>query len=168
MKASVLAKHKYTTDASIWNQTTFHGFLPSTIGHTAGLASVQISASAHPPPFPATLIGFSEVADSFELAIVEAGGQTVVVEKKISQTGDVLETAAVSRPTTMSSITVMSFSSLPAVNVGNKKKKPISRNGISDNTELMEGRSEEFGESNTRSAAYPSLADPRSWPCRWR
>ena len=110
---------------------------------------MQISTSAdgpHPPPLPATPIGFSV---GFELAsrgavTVAAGGQIVVVEKNISQTGEVL-VRAVSRPTTMSSTIVISFSRSPATNDGNNKKKPINKNGTNDNSELIEVRAEELG-----------------------
>lgn len=112
---------------------------------------MQISTSAdgpQSPPLLATPIGFS---DGSGLALrgsvivpVEAGGQTVVVEKKIPQTGDVLAGADLpSMP--RSSMTVMSFSNSPVANDGNKKKNPMSKKGIKDNTELIEVRSEEFG-----------------------
>lgn len=111
---------------------------------------MQISTSAdepQPPPSPATLTGFS--VGSEELAsrgavTVTAGSQTVVVEKKISQAGDVLVGPA-SRPMTMSSTIVMCFSKFPATNDGNRKKKTINKKGISDNSESIKARSEELG-----------------------
>lgn len=114
---------------------------------------MQISTSAergpHPPLFPATLIGFSvgsEELTSRVSVIVEAGGQTVVVEKSMIHTGDNSLEGAVSRlVTTMSSMILMSFSNSPATNDGNMKKKPINKKGMIDNSELIEVRFEEFG-----------------------
>jgi hypothetical protein len=83
----MLTTAKHDINISMSNQTTFQGFLPNTIGQTAGFPSVQISTSAdrpHPPPLPlpATLIGSAEVSVVVPggAVIVEAGGQTVVVE----------------------------------------------------------------------------------------
>lgn len=80
------------------NHAGVHGFLPSTIGHTAGFDSVQNSTSAdgpQPPLLSATLIGFSidaEELPSRDSVILEACGQIAVVEENISQTGDVSST----------------------------------------------------------------------------
>lgn len=132
------------------NHAGVHGFLPTTRGHTAGLASVQISTSTdgpQPPPLLATSIGFpvgSEELATPGAVIVAAGSQIVVVERKISQTGEVLVGTA-SRPTTMSSTIVTSFSKFPAAKDGNTKKKPITKNGTNDNNELTEVRSDELG-----------------------
>lgn len=101
---------------------------------------MQMSTSAdgpHPPPLSATLTGFSLDAEelaSCDSVTVEAGGQIVVVEENISQTGDV--SAGTDLPST--------FSKSPATNEGNNKKNPINQTGISDNSELSEARSAEL------------------------
>jgi hypothetical protein len=76
--------------------------------------------------------------------VVEAAGQTVVVEKNISQTGDV--SAGADLPSIpISSMILISFSRSPTAKHGNKKKNPINKNGINASTELTEDRSEELG-----------------------
>ena len=112
------------------------------------MVSVQISTSAdgpHSPPLSATLTGFSIDAEepaSCDSVTVEAGGQIVVVEETISQTGDV--SAGTDLPLTTMSTIMISFSKSPATNEGNSKKNPINKNGISDNSELIEARSAEL------------------------